>query len=193
VCSEIQLAWTRAFPRCPPLRFLLRDVYPERWLRVHSLPAAKRLPTGPEDEREMLRRHEFVADRMLRTSRAGGLVVAYANGYSGRPMPPSVVGFDLELMREWADQWRSDQRLAEDLEEIVFAASIFSYHHGLFSQLMCEVAYGKTAPLLFFAMDSGLVYSPYDGGADLFFESTATRDSAKIELVGWLSERADGL
>ncbi len=191
--SMLQAAWARAYPRCPPLRYLLRELYHERWLRVHSLPAARRLPTCSEDEREVLRRHELVAARMLTTSREVALIVGYANGYTGRPMPPSVVGFELELMSNWADTWRGDAKLAEDLEETVFAASVMNYRDGRFSQVILEVAYGHTAPLLFFALESGLIYSPYDGGADLFFESTGARDLARADFVDWISARPDGL
>jgi hypothetical protein len=34
--------WNNHYPEAPPVGFLLRQVYSDRWLRIHSLPGSKR-------------------------------------------------------------------------------------------------------------------------------------------------------
>jgi len=43
------------------------------------------------------------------------------------------------------------------------------------------------------ALDTGAVYAPYDGGADLFFPSTWERDLARDRYRAWLSRDPGGL
>lgn len=191
--SELQDTWLTAFPDSPPLRHILRRAYATRWLRVHSLSDAKRLPTGPEDEREVLHRQQVVANRILSIDGECTLVVAYANGYRGEDEPSSLTAFGPQVAEGWAERWLSDARLADDLEDMAFAVSTLIYRPGLLAPLILDVAYGRTASLLFFHHRTGRVYSPYDGGADLFFDSPDARDEARRELSEWISRRPDGL
>jgi hypothetical protein len=191
--TEVQRVWSTSFPDCPPIWHLLRRIYPDRWLRVHSLPDAKRLPTCHEDEEELLRRHEIIASRQLSSGGECALVIAYANGYRGQDEPPSVTAFGVKIMDGWGGQWMTDPRFVDELDDTVLAAAQFSYRPWMLTNLMLDVAYGRTAPLLFVALDSGRVYSPYDGGADLFFEHSEARDATRAELSAWVSRRPDGL
>jgi hypothetical protein len=54
------LFWNFRYQGCPPLRYLLRKTYPERWLRIHSLPTANRYATHPGEAAQLLRRHNEV-------------------------------------------------------------------------------------------------------------------------------------
>ena len=40
---------------------------------------------------------------------------------------------------------------------------------------------------------SGSVYAPYDGGADLIYDSTFSRDVARERFAEWLPSTSDGL
>jgi hypothetical protein len=130
---------------------------------------------------------------MLSTERECSLVVAYANGYRGEDEPPSLRAFDVRILEDWSARWAKDPRFADDLEEMVFAVARFSYDAAILMPLVLDVAYGRTAPVLFFGAGTGRVYSPYDGGADLFFEAPGVRDAKRTELADWVSRRSDGL
>jgi hypothetical protein len=157
---------------------------------MHSLPNAKRLPEGSEDEREIVRRHKTAADLVLGVNCA--LVLAFSNGYLGEDEPDAVKAFRPQVVQAWSDQWRH-LPLAADFQEALFAASLFDRMPGVLEPLILETAHGRTAPLLVVSMETGRVYSPYDGGADLFLETSSARDAVRAELATWLSPRADGL
>ncbi|MDB4915783.1 MAG: hypothetical protein JWM95_3427, partial [Gemmatimonadetes bacterium] len=63
--STVLARWPEWYPDAPPVGFLLREAYPDRWLRIHSLPEAKRYPTSGFDYAELLRRHNSVAADVL--------------------------------------------------------------------------------------------------------------------------------
>jgi hypothetical protein len=87
---QLHRAWSQSFPKSPPVRHLLRRIYPDRSVRVHSLPKAKRLPESANEESELLTRHLAIAHRMLANGPCA-LVVSFPNGYDGRDEPSFVI------------------------------------------------------------------------------------------------------
>src|SRR5215211_5157115 len=75
--SEILARWPDWYPDAPPDGFLLREAYPERWLRIHSLPQAKRYPTSGFDYAELLRRHNAVADDVVGVGNPCAIVLVH--------------------------------------------------------------------------------------------------------------------
>ena len=63
--SASLIAWNQCFPKAAPAGFLCRDVYSDRWLRIHSLPDSKRYAESESERAEILRRHNTVACDML--------------------------------------------------------------------------------------------------------------------------------
>jgi hypothetical protein len=63
---------------------------------------------------------------------------------------------------------------------------------GAFDAFIEAVADNRVSGL-FAALETGSVYAPYDGGADLFFTTGRERDLARERYDGWLSSRPDGL
>src|SRR5476649_2712206 len=63
--GDLLAEWAQWYPYTPPLGFLLREAHPELWLRIHSLPESKRLPSSGFDYAEIQRRHRAVAHDML--------------------------------------------------------------------------------------------------------------------------------
>jgi hypothetical protein len=57
--------WALWYPDCPPEGYLLRDEYPDVWLRIHSLPRSKRYAESPGEYAELLSRHNQVATDLL--------------------------------------------------------------------------------------------------------------------------------
>jgi hypothetical protein len=50
--------WASNYPRAAPLGYLVRQLYPERWFRIHSLPDSKRYPET-EAELQLLLERQF--------------------------------------------------------------------------------------------------------------------------------------
>ncbi|MCA9708875.1 MAG: hypothetical protein KDK70_23725, partial [Myxococcales bacterium] len=57
--------WSERFGQTSPLGYRLRAAFPERWLRIHSLPQSKRYPDSAAELDVLLHRHRTVAAAVL--------------------------------------------------------------------------------------------------------------------------------
>jgi hypothetical protein len=57
--------WRTHFGDCPPAGFLLHETFPERWMRIHSLPDSKRYADTARELTALLARHNTVATDVL--------------------------------------------------------------------------------------------------------------------------------
>lgn len=49
ISSTFYKLWRNAFGETAPIGYQLKDIFPERWLRVHSLPESKRYADSKEE------------------------------------------------------------------------------------------------------------------------------------------------
>ena len=186
--------WDRCFPNCEPIGYHLGVVFPERWVRFHSLPGSKRYPEGSAEYAEVLARHNAILGQF---TRPGTQVVLVTTGYSDSPVPsrhyPEVVAFD-----PGASPWRT---VAMHLIEKGFHdptywhlfASAWEWRPGVFDPLVRLVADDAVANVLVVAPDCGWVLHPYDGGMDVIAESPEARQLLRARNSAWLPAREDGL
>ena len=132
-----------------------------------ALPDGKRYAANDEERSELLRRHASVSTSVLGEGMPCAVVIAYLNGYRGEREPPSVRRLGAIEVAAWGREWEAPD-FADDLEGAVFAAASCVWRREGFDDVILDVAEDRTAPLLFIALETGRVYSPYDGGADLF-------------------------
>ncbi len=185
--------WERWYPDAPPIGFLLRKAYGERWLRIHSLPKSKRYATTERERREILRRHNTVANDMFGL---GTPCVVTLWDYCRRDVPARLrraAGLDVTPYRIG----RLPERLWYD-EEGCFGCPMCIYGYsvvwrpGVLDGFILAVADEKITGVVV-NMERAVVYAPYDGGADLIYRSPADRREAHRSYADWLSNRPDGL
>src|SRR5689334_11573109 len=82
--------WNSHVPNCPPVGYLLRDTYPDRWFRIHTLPESKRYPQTAADYAEILRRHNTLLADLFSNEQTIALLTT---GYSAtaHPAPPEKI------------------------------------------------------------------------------------------------------
>lgn len=166
----------------------MRRPFRERWLRIYSLPEGKRYPTNEEEIATILRRHNDVAEVVLGDGAVCAVIVA-----GDSDDPPSLRALGARPVEGWAQRWMDDKEFAEELEGLEFAAGLCTWRRGKFNELIHDVAEDRTDLLLFVSLETGRVYGPYDGGADLFFESEQAKDEFAGRFPEWRSPRQDGL
>jgi hypothetical protein len=192
--SDLLTRWPHWYPEAPPVGFLLREAYPDRWLRIHSLPDGKRYPTSGFDYAELLRRHNAVAEDVLEAD--GPCAILLLHQCKGRGV--DAVGVAARLSASGLPLVASLPLELSNEREGVFAVPmcIFgletTWSHGAFDQFISEVAADRCCGLVV-SLVSGRVYAPYDGGADLFYLTQTERDRARDRFSSWLSPREEGL
>ncbi|MGE0426114.1 MAG: hypothetical protein AB7O88_27895 [Reyranellaceae bacterium] len=180
--------WPTWFPDCPPFGPFMRSLFTERWLRIYSLPEGKRYATSDQEVATILRRHNDVAEAVLGDGMACAVIIA-GDGDD----PPSLHALGARPVKGWAQRWMDDEEFAEELEGMEFAAALCTWQRDKFNELIHDIAEDRTDLLLFASLGTGRIYGPYDGGADLFFESEESRDRFADRFSEWRSPRHDGL
>jgi hypothetical protein len=194
VDSDVLTRWHQWYPDAPPLGFLLRDAYPDRWLRIHSLPESKRYPTSGLEYAELLHRQNAVAEDAIGEGESCAILLAAACDGKG----VASIGVSEGLTQSALPRLGALPVELSDEETGVFATPMCIYgvvvrwRQGEFNRLITEVAEDRARGLVV-NLDTGRVYAPYDGGADLFYRSEVERDAAKHRYRDWLSSREDGL
>jgi hypothetical protein len=166
--------WQHFRPNAFPLGWMLRLAEAEPWLRLHALPLSKRYAQSAREERLILARANWLADRLLG---------------SGEPC----------LLVTVVDKSRSNIGYVQDIDahddvahNYYLRATEVIWVAGNFDGLLSAIA-DDTERALWFNRKSGRVFAPYDGGFDLF-----PRDEAEVAAIAkrrktWISKRPDGL
>ncbi|HUF27043.1 MAG TPA: hypothetical protein VMM18_08710 [Gemmatimonadaceae bacterium] len=191
--KSIRARWRSLFGDCPPLGFLLRESFPDRWLRIHSLRSGKRYPETAVEVATMLSRHNTVATELLGDG-APCVVIAnpapnplHARGQRSRRQLDAL-GFRPVMIVE-----EPDTPVGADGWHIPLSAASIRWREGALNDVLEDVAHDLVSPLLIVAIESGRVYAPYDGGADLFLCSPAERDAHRERWSEWLPTHSSGL
>ena len=191
--NDFSSRWEEWYDDVPPLGFLLRAAFSDRWLRIHSLPGGKRYPTSGLEHAELLRRHKSVAAHLL-TDGGECVVLIYETCERDAADVARSAGVEgVQLVRPFElspELWDSEDGL------FVAPMCIFGFaarwNGDDFAGLIAAVADDKAGALVADPI-SGRVYAPYDGGADLFFRNEAERDQARSRFGDWLSRLEEGL
>lgn len=178
--------WKRSFGQVAPIGHLCREALHDRWLRIHSLPEAKRYPETRAERGELLARQNTVATATL-GSDATCTVFVYDFG-ERYPTADSLVPNAPPLV--WLPELAS---LAKDYETLRIGAFPVRWRAGAFDSVLLARADDRVGPTMFANLSRGTAYAPYDGGADLFLESSSAVREHHALWANWLSSRADGL
>jgi hypothetical protein len=165
---------------------------PERWVRFHSLPDAKRYAEDDAERRELLRRQSALGDFALGRD-ADCVVFTHCfridNEPSGR-LEMDVAGLpSLDFARRWTVPCPEEP----DLDLVCAAAGeTVRWDPEQLAAAMGTAAVDASRWLLL-SLRTRQVFAPYDGGVDLFLASPERVRKAKACFGGWLSPHPSGL
>lgn len=183
-------SWTKAFGANLPVGYLLRESLPDRWLRIHSLPQSKRYAETTEEYAVLLARQNEVATTLLGVGSVCTWVVARYIAKK-EEVDWSAESAELGLKVKGCESW-GRPHYDEDVY-YAFGSAECEWRPGAFDDLIRLVADDAAGQVLCFSHTTSQVYSPYDGGADLFFERKEMIAKFRERWSRWLSYREDGL
>jgi hypothetical protein len=180
--------WIATFGDVPPLGYALRVALAHRWLRIHSLPDAKRYATNELEYQALLARHNEVASEVLGESSSCQLFLRFRDGASADTLKRQYGTLSLTEDPElrYADP--------EDPEtSFGFLQSQVEWYPGAYDQLLRDVADEHTPSAVFFSTSSGFVYSPYDGGIDIIAPRRSDLVRLRAKWKSWIPTHPEGL
>lgn len=192
---SFQTWWQSQFGSLPPLGYVVREHFNERWFRIHSLPKSKRYPEKSTEYDELLRRHNAVANDVLGVGSMCWVVLStYTDDIDSVKAPDLAQLNPMGFERSSFLQEPSDTQFENEPELLVVCWSIrVRWMSNHFDALIRTVADNREPRLLVVEENRSRIYAPYGGGADLILESTQARDMLRIKYADWLSSHPLGL
>jgi len=188
---EITQYWQQAFDAVTPKAYNLKHVFKNRWVRFHSLPQSKRYPDNEAEYAEVLRRHNLVLQELWgNTCRLWVVLSEYSEAQLpsnpdsklARLFPASMPWCYFEQHTEGDDgAWYCHLHVTE-----------LTYSGTELNSLFRLVANDEVDNIMLINPATGIVFHPYDGGADVVLASTKQRDQLKEKYQLWLSDHPDG-
>lgn len=184
-------AWQAEFGDSPPVGWRLRRLHPERWVRFHSLPNAKRYADDDAERSELLRRQAKLGDYALGR---GAECVLLTHCFQVDTSPLSRLEFSVAGLPELLFTQRWTVPAPDDDLDLVCAVADQSIRWE--PELMREAllaAADDSSRWLLLSLQTHQVLAPYDGGVDLFLRSEGAVQEARSRFNSWLSPHASGL
>ncbi|WP_428240761.1 DUF3885 domain-containing protein [Gynuella sp.] len=189
--EELAKFWNSEFDNFAPEAHNLKHEYKSRWVRFHSLPGSKRYPENEDEYLEVLRRYNIVLQELCGT---GSKVLVVLPEYSEERVPSQPEPELLKLFSA-SEPWCTLEQHEDDddyesywhlhVSEVEFTGSEFN-------SLFHMVANDEVGNIMIISPSKGIVFHPYDGGADVVFVSTEERDRLKEQHREWLSSHHEG-
>lgn len=189
--EELAKFWNSEFKDFAPEAHNLKHEYKERWVRFHSLPESKRYPENEDEYLEVLRRHNIILQELCGNE---SKVLVVLPEYSEKNMstkPESKLSSLFPVTEYWCslEQHEDD----DDFESYWhFHVSEVTFSGSEFNSLFRKVANDEARNIMIICPRKGIVFHPYDGGADVVLASTEKRDHLKVKHHEWLSAHPTG-
>ena len=182
--------WTSEMAAIAPVGHVLRRHMSDRWTRFHSLPESKQYAEGAAEWEELLKRHLAVAGELFEV---GKPIYVYRchleekrlkgkrkHQLANRQLQEKVVRLPTDLSKD------------EEVDHYYVRALVTLWVPEFFENLTRQVAEWQESGVTFVSPFTKNIYSPYDGGMDVFSSSVSPGTlEAKFSL--WMSAHADRL
>ncbi|TWT61571.1 DUF3885 domain-containing protein [Rubinisphaera italica] len=187
---KFEAFWRSEFPTCAAIPYLLRDAYPERWVRFHSLPESKRYAENETEYQIILHRHNAVLDQ-LATQDVPLLLASTEFGETTTPTRADspLVALDPSARCDWT--FKADPADSENYYRYLFISE-WKWKPGIFDPILRLVADWKIVDTMIVCPTANWICHPYNGGADFILPNRQSRDQLKARFADWLSSHPRG-
>lgn len=191
--SEFIAFWQNEYPEAFPIGHELKWIYPERWLRIHSLPHSMRYSDSEIKYQIILeRQNHLITDLVGIGSELIFLIGFYQDN--------DLVNSNYRLLTDFnafQKVWTIDlkkERPQEHEEELYLDVLIKSENWEMKKKddLLRRIADDEIRALIISPSNKCIV-APYDGGVDVIVDSSTVRDYWEKKYHDWLSDQDDGL
>jgi hypothetical protein len=192
-----QTYWAVNFAETPPVNHLFKHLLSEKWLRIHSLPDAKRYADTAEEWAELFKRqHTLFNDLMPKNESFYLLLGLYSQGE--KIYDESIFeDYDFFKTLTFSELAKVDlYKMSGDwYDEGMFYTPYFAEVKNQpsdFDTILKAIANDEIR-VFFLNTKNNCIIAPYDGGVDLILKDEETRLFYTKKYENWLSHRDDSL
>ena len=190
--SEFIDYWNKEYPESLPINHELKMIYPDRWFRIHSLPASKRYAENEDEYKIILDRQNQLINELIGKESEIAISFGLYRWDSTNDNYKKITDF-----REFQKVLRIDlqKERPEDYEDKMYFdvyVKTENWKNGNRNEILKAIADDEIRAM-FVSPSKKCVIAPYDGGVDVIVDSSEKRDKLKVKYKDWLSDRADGM
>jgi hypothetical protein len=181
--ENIQSYWNLNFAECPPINYLFKIYYTNRWLRIHSLPNSKRYSDTDAEWDILLSTQNAILEDVFEDEDS---ICLFTGAYSNIDITfPENNLSDNEALKVF--DFRALEKIdlyamtKEYTEENTFYTPYFTtnlFKRKSYNELLKSIANDEIRAF-FLNPKINTIVAPYDGGLDIIYKDTETRDFYK--------------
>lgn len=189
---EFEKFWNNYYNQTIPLNYLFKEVYHERWLRIHSLPQSKRYPDNDIEMNIILQRQNQIISDLYSENEEIYLVMTniihknekheLINFYPNLNFERS---YSIELEGYFSNDFNNDEVLD------IFVCKK-NWNLNSYDEILKDIA-NDISRVFFISLKNQIIVSPYDGGVDIILNSEIDTIIFKEKYKKWISNRIDEL
>ena len=190
--KEFNNFWDKNYPESYPISHELKSVYPDRWLRIHSLPESKRYAETDDDYKIILeRQNQLISDLIEENSK---VIVSF--GYYETELTKDSSSESTDFGKFQKNRTLELHIIRPEENEGNCFYDIYikneTWKNGSKNEMLKAIADCQFSAMFIFPKENCII-APYDGGMDLIVPNQKKRDELKAKYKDWLSDRKDGL
>lgn len=164
-----------------PVSFIMRNAISDFWFRIHSLPESKRYPEDDTEWKILFERHRALTDAVLpEGSPCRVHYTLFDNAGFSEDLAPSLDWGDIRPLRYGDD------------ETIYTQTAKAVWNFDAFKPWIRRRSDDDLGSISFHSLDTDAIYSPYDGGADIFSLDPAFIAEIRSRFSSWKSPHLSG-
>ena len=190
--EEFNKFWDINYPETNPIGHELKSVYPNRWLRIHSLPESKRYAESEDEYQIILNRQNKLISELI----GENTEIIITSGQYGMELTDEI---STELsdfgIFEKCRTIELHKIYPEEYEENFYYDVYFRndiWQHNSKNEILKSIA-DDDFRAMFISPKEKCIIAPYDGGMDIIVDSQEKRDGLKAKYKDWLSANENGM
>jgi hypothetical protein len=181
--ENIESYWKLTFKECPPINYLLKVYYKERWLRIHSLTDSKRYAATNAEWKILFHTQNSILEDAFEENETLYLFTGVYNNTEFL-LPENNLNKNVALNTydftalEKIDLYAMSKDYCE--ENTFFTPHFVSilFKKNNYNELLKVIANDEIRAF-FLSTKTNTIVAPYDGGVDIIYKDTQTRDFYK--------------
>jgi len=179
----LELYWEDSLAQSVPEAANLKTIFPERWVRFHSMPKAKRYPETDKELTDVIKRYNSIIESVSNIPCKLYVMLSVYSEEFTLPCEDEKHFPDFETIEHWKTV--SQYKGTVDEYFIHISVAYIEYMGVELNELFRLVSDDQLGNVMIVDVVSSTLYHPYDGGIDVILSSEQSRDAVAQTHSDW--------
>lgn len=181
--------WNKFHPNSIPISHTLKYSEQKNWVRLHTLPQAKRYSETEAEKETICFRQNSIAEFILGGGSKCRNYYCELEGAEANPNLQQILSRDFDKFRNST----KSEYFSEDYEgNCVIHCFDSIWQTNSFNRVLFALANDELKSVIWMSAQTGAIFAPYDGGIDLILPSIEQCNKAREKFKDWISSHPAG-